>query len=1058
MRGPLPILDFSYIVPDCSIHGESYLNTHQRLVRLLGRWSNQLGLLCLIVCIGCSPDKPNDSPSSTTGSGPTKTTESAKQTRQEATSQVPSGAAQTASSGPPTTQVAADSQQRDAKTTAADFDQKFAQATELLDRRKADEAWKLCQELMIARPNDAMTQFLTARVLSERGDKKSAIAMMAKISEDDPIAGAPAMGQIAQWLSESGELVQAEAKLLKLLKAYPKATPAMHLLVRIYNAQGRRWETARWLDRLVRLGDFTAQELSMAVDYREPYDEPTLREAAAKIAPEEPYNQLGLVRLQLHKNRWQEQFPVLKSMNEKRTGLVEPWIWYASCLHGLERSEELARWMETPPQAVEKHPEYWYLRGSMLSATTELQQAARCFVEAIVLDRRHVGAHQGLADCLLQLNDAELAQRVREFAKSLIRINDLVQQILLGHASREAYLEIAQLYSSLNDDVGEFAWKAILLVEEKKPFSEEIIEQQKKLSQSSSVRAASLIDLRYQDWTLPSVAVHAQQTAPLNASAPSGQATSIRMDDVAEQLGITSQYDNGSKPGRGWYTVEGIGGGVSVLDYDLDGWPDMYFGQAGDSALSPSPVFKSKQLYRSLMSRRFVDVTSQAYVADIGYGQGTGAVDIDQDGFRDLLVANLGSIAYYRNQGDGTFEAVALPQAEEESVWNSSISAADINGDSLPDIIQGCYTFGKESITRWCAVTGTQRGSCNPKAFPPGKNRVLFNSGDGTWVEADTDLLNSIRQGYTLGTAITNLDQRNGNDVYFANDVSPNHLLLSTQDKTTGQRSMREVAASAGVSVDGVGRAQASMGISVGDQNRDGMLDLITTNFRDEFSTLYLQTSAGLFTDGTRRSGLGMPTLPWVSFGCQLADLENDGWLDFVAVNGHIDDYQDESTPWKMPSQVLQNQQGHFAWLKEANSPGAYFDGAWIGRGLASLDFNRDGKIDMVATHLDRAAALLENKSEGSNHYLQLELIGTRSEREATGAIVHVYAGKQTWVTSVTAGEGFYGSNQHLIHMGLGAESKIDKLVIDWPSGTQETIEGMAADQILILIEGVEAN
>jgi tetratricopeptide (TPR) repeat protein len=944
--------------------------------------------------------------------------------------------------------------------TKEDFDQKLVAASRLLEQKKIDEAWKLVKELMIAKPEDTKTLFLAARTSAERGDLATAIALISRVSPDDPEAGPAATGQLAQWLAESGDLMQAEKKLLALLKKFPNGTPGMRLLVRIYNAQGRRWESSPWLDRMIRLGDFTTNELCMTVELREPFDDPALREAAKKFAPDEPFSHLGAVRLLLFKNRWEENLPILKDMTTRRPELVEPWIWYASCLQGLDKAQELSACMNAPPPGAEKHPEYWYIRGTMLSQwiepqSSDVQAAARCFVEAIRLDRKHIGAHQGLATCLLEMGLPDEAQRMREFGNMLVRNYDLVQQILQNYGNDEAYREIAHNYSILGDVVGEFGWNATLLVLQKKPLGKEIQETKKKLVSGLTMAPVSLDKLDYASWPLPPVDSRNTSDIAQKQGSMSESELSIVMEDVGQKLGVHAHYDNGSQAGRSWYTVEGIGGGVSVLDFDRDGWPDLYFSQAGDSALSASPQFKPKELYRSIDAKQFVEVARHAYVADFGYGQGTGAADIDQDGFRDLLVANLGRIEFYRNQGDGTFETVDLPQADRDSVWNSSLNAADINDDGLPDIVQGCYIDGNEVISRWCQEAGNHRGSCNPKSFPPGRNRILLSLGDGTWQEADADLLRSIRQGYTLGTLITNIDQKEGNDVFFANDVSPNHLLSSLVDKSSGKRVLRENAAAAGVSVDAVGRAQACMGIACGDQNRDGQLDLIVTNFRDEFSTLYLQTSAGVFVDGTRRSGLGMPTLPWVSFGCQLTDLENDGWLDFVAVNGHIDDYGDGVTPWKMPSQVLRNERGHFRWLKSP-SPGSYFDGEWIGRGLSALDYNRDGRMDMVATHLDRPAALLENRSTNSNHYLQLELIGTKSEREAVGAIVHVRAGEQKWVACVSAGEGFYGSNEGLVHIGLGSVSQVDELKIIWPDGSQQLLNAVGVDRRNVIVQTIE--
>jgi hypothetical protein len=341
--------------------------------------------------------------------------------------------------------------------------------------------------------------------------------------------------------------------------------------------------------------------------------------------------------------------------------------------------------------------------------------------------------------------------------------------------------------------------------------------------------------------------------------------------------------------------------------------------------------------------------------------------------------------------------------------------------------------------------------------FPPGKNRILFSLGDGTWQVAPRTLLESIQTGYTLGTLVTNLDQRHGNDVFFSNDVSPNNLLLSEPKTDSQDPSIRwdlvECAASAGVAVDSIGRAQACMGISCGDQNRDGLLDIIVTNFYNEVSTLYLQTLPGVFVDGTRRSKLGIATLDQLSFGSQFCDLDNDGWLDFIAVNGHIDDLRTENIPWQMPTQVLKNEKGEFRWLRSPH-PGKYFEGKWIGRGLQLLDYNVDGRPDLVATHLDRPAALLENHSPRENHFVQWELVGTTSERDATGAVLRIEADDEFWVTSMCDGEGYFGSNERFIHLGVGKKNKLTRVRCVWPSGKDEIVEGLDVDRRYRWVEG----
>ena len=1012
-----------------------------------------LALLLPCLATGCGTDKPQTTPAP-------KTTES------------------------PTTPEPAEPQN---PAKPEDFQDGLNKASQLLAQKKTQEAWEAVKRLSLVRPQDPDLIYLSALVLAAKDDLPGAIQTIRRIPQDSPKA-APAAGQAAEWTVALGKLPEAEADLLAILKQYPTAVPAIRLLTKIYNAQGRRFEANRYLERLIRLGDFTRLELLATVDPRDYFDDEPTRNAFTNAYPDHPYVAFAPIRTRLIRNGYEKNFEALKQISTRNPELLEPWVWTATSMLETERLSELQNWLSKRPNLAEKHPEYWYALGGLLLRSDQPQSSARCFVQAIQLDRRHVAAYQGLADALIKLQMVESAQRVRQFANDLISINDYAQQISYAYGEPKLYDKIATIYQSLGDDIAAFGWEALAVSLGHRPMSEALQEKKNAVRKGPPAAPKVLETLPWESWPLPNELIPSNLSSNQSPDKPdksdpdfpqatqNGSSGSIAMEDVAKALGIDSNYDNGAKPNRSWFTIEGIGGGVNALDYDKDGWPDLYFSQAGGSALDENPLYKPKTLFRSLAGKQFQEVAQLANAADVGYGQGLGVSDLDQDGFPDLLVANLGVSRIYRNQGDGTFEVSLVPQEDANSLWNSSIHAADINGDSLPDLISASYVYGSESISRRCESNNSTRISCNPKMFPPGKNRILLSNGDGTWKTAPEPLLESIRTGYTLGTLVTNLDQRHGNDVFFANDVSPNNFLLSEPapneptanetapnepaPKTEGGTSLAaarwelvESAAASGVAVDSIGRAQACMGISCGDQNRDGLLDIIVTNFYNEVSTLYLQTLPGVFVDGTRRSKLGQATLDQLSFGSQFSDLDSDGWLDFIAVNGHIDDLRTENIPWQMPTQILKNLNGEFRWLRNP-SPGPYFDGKWIGRGLQTLDYNVDGKPDLVATHLDRPAALLENRSPTSNHFVQWELVGTLSQRDAIGAVLRVEADEEFWVTSLCDGEGFFGSNERLIHLGIGKKTKLTKVRCVWPSGKVETVEGLDADKRYRWIEG----
>ncbi len=950
--------------------------------------------------------------------------------------------------------------------TTVDFTTELKRITQLLDSKtpdgnsdptKIEEAWNSLKALTLVRPADPDLIFLTARTLAAKNDLPAALKTIARMPEESPQAG-PSAGQAAEWMVSLGQLPEAETALLKLVKQYPNAVPALRLLGKIYNAQGRRWEATRILERLIRLGDFTKLELLAVVDPRDYFSDEPIQKAFAETYPDHPYVSFATIRTKLIRNGYATHLDALRSMAKRYPDLVEPWVWTATCLLETDRLTELKDWLSSPPTGAEKHPEYWYATGGLLLRTGQIEPAARAFVQSIQLDRRHVPAYQALADALIELKQIELGQTVRQFGNDLVAINDYAQQIAYKYGDKDLYETIAKTYDKLGDEVASFGWRATAVALGHQTMSQALRDQQAKIKKGPLQPPAVLENIQWQSWSLPSN-LSIPDAALASASAthselPQDTNNPILMEDVAQDLGITAKYDNGAKPNRSWYTIEGVGGGANAFDYNLDGWPDLYFADAGGSPMEPNPSYQPKTLFRSILGKHFDQVAQQAFVADVGYGQGIGVSDINQDGFPDLLVANLGGCSIYRNQGDGTFEAIPIPQEDKQSVWSSSIHAADLNGDSLPDLLVASYLYGTEAISRRCDYGNSSRISCNPKMFPPGKNRILYSQGDGTWLPAEQSILESIQTGYTLGTLVTNLDQRHGNDIFFANDVSPNNLLLSQPKEPNQPFSFIECAASAGVAVDAIGRAQACMGISCGDQNRDGLLDIVVTNFYNEVSTLYLQTLPGIFVDGTRSSKLGVFTLDQLSFGSQFCDLDNDGWLDFIAVNGHIDDLRTENVPLQMPTQILRNVKGEFQWLRNP-APGKYFQGKWVGRGLQLIDYNVDGKPDLIATHLDRPAALLENKSRTDSHFLQFELVGTQSERDAIGTVLHIQCEQESWTTSLCDGEGYFGSNQRLIHVGIGNQSKIQSVKCTWPNGNVETIENLQPDHRYRWIEGL---
>jgi tetratricopeptide (TPR) repeat protein len=928
-----------------------------------------------------------------------------------------------------------------------------AQALEKFDAGALEEAWKLIQRAILLDGQNSETLFVAARITAQRGKLPEAVKLLGQIPATDEKAGLPALGQAAEWLCQVGDLQGAETRLKQLLKSVPNAVAAHRLLVRIYNAQGRRWETRKHIYSLVRAGDFRQEELTMLIDLSEPFDDAEFRAAADKFNPADPFGKLSLARRFLYKNRFKDAEPLLQQANAELPTQVEPWVWLGHIFVSQERLTDLPTWLAKAPADFESHPQYWIVRGRWAELIDDQPGAARCYSEAIKRDPMLLPATQRLAAAVVGLGHTEQAELIRQRARLITDISTSAQEYLRNSAKPGAPLRIANFYRELGEPLLGIAWETIGRLNEN---SQQAIQNLGvELRRIAADQQPSPVDdilksLPIDQWQL------ANASSPtLNEGTSPKVDSSIRIRDVAAEMGIAASYDNGGNVNKpGLLIFQGNGGGVGAIDYDRDGWIDFFFSNAGGKPAALDG-HKPKSLYRSLQGKRFQDSTSGAFLGDRGYGQGIAVGDVDQDGFADLVAINFGVTRLFRNQGDGTFEEAELPQPPPDEVWCTSSAIVDIDGDTLPEIVLGAYISGTEVRTRECINPNTDAKNCQPNEFPPCPNLILANQGDGRWQRITGTLNDSISTGRSLGVCATNLDGKFGNDIFFSNDVSPNFLLMSSPSEIENRWSLTEQASRRGVAVDAGGRAQAYMGIACGDVDRNGLLDIAVTTFLNDTNTLYLQKSPGTWVDGTRRGRFNIDSLEFLGFGCQFLDVDDDGWLDFVVLNGHIDDFSQIGVPYRMVPQVFKNQNGAFYWTKD-DLPGAYFQQPALGRSLAIVDFDQDHRLDLVATHLDRPAALLRNESPSPGNFIEFELVGVQCDREAIGAIVHADAEDEHWVSAITAGDGYLSSSQKLIHIGLGPKSRLDQVTIKWPSGTEQVFKNLEVNKRYFVVQGSE--
>jgi hypothetical protein len=550
--------------------------------------------------------------------------------------------------------------------------------------------------------------------------------------------------------------------------------------------------------------------------------------------------------------------------------------------------------------------------------------------------------------------------------------------------------------------------------------------------------------------------LRASWEAPATAVSQGGGRSSIRFVDDTDTAGIRFAYANASDPAHpGLRMYEIDGGGVAVLDYDRDGWPDVYFTQGGAAPPDLSPQHERDHLYRNERGQ-FRETETPARLLEDRFSQGVTVADYDNDGFPDLYVANIGRNRLFHNQGDGTFVemADALPAASDE--WTSSCLIADLNGDALPDIYDVNYLTGDDLFVRTCVHEDGVERICMPKVFDYAVDQVWLNAGDGSF-RLWSDAAGGSAPGLPgLGIVAARFSEGAALELFIANDGQRNNHL--TPIVSDGRLSFREQAVLTGLAFDGRGRSLACMGVACGDANGDARLDLFVTNFYHETNCLYLAHGGGLFFDATQQAGLAASSVEMLAFGTQFLDADRDGWLDLVVTNGHLVDRTSLSEPYRMRPQFYWNA-GQARFQEVAPSRlGRFFETERLGRALARLDWNRDGRDDFAVSHLDGPASLVTNRTRGGNHSVTIRLCGTRSARDAIGANVTIETDDgRRLVRQLTAGDGYQCSNQRALVIGMRRAESTRSIRVAWPSGHTQTWNGIACDREWLLIEGRSA-
>ena len=532
--------------------------------------------------------------------------------------------------------------------------------------------------------------------------------------------------------------------------------------------------------------------------------------------------------------------------------------------------------------------------------------------------------------------------------------------------------------------------------------------------------------------------------------------------DITKLAGLDKFLHRSGTPSKPTI-LETMGSGVALLDYDNDGWLDIYLLNGSTvTAWNGKEAPPRAMLLHNNHDGTFTDVTDKAGVANQRWGFGVAVGDYDNDGWPDIYVANFGRNRLYHNNHDGTFTDVAEKAGVALGGWSTGPTWGDYDHDGLLDLfVPGYVKFDMEHPPiagqgvippNFCQFRGIPV-MCGPRGLVGEVDHLFHNNGDGTFTDVSVKAGVSDPNGYYgLASVFVDVDDDGWLDLAVANDSTPSYLYRNKHDGT-----FEDISYASGFALNGEGREQASMGIGVGDYNRDGRVDLFVSTFSDDYKTLFRNDGNASFTDVSYRAGLANPTIPFLSWGNGFLDFDNDGLLDIFIVNGHVYpqvDQQDWGTTWAERPQLFRNLDG----IKFEEVPPATGSGLAVvtpGRGAAFGDLFNRGQIDVVINNIDSAPTLLRNVIKNRNHWLTLKLIGgPKSPRDAIGAKVFLTVGSVRQRADVFSGASYGSSSDKRVHFGLASATTVDSIEIFWPSGKKERITVPGVDRILTVEEG----
>ena len=710
-------------------------------------------------------------------------------------------------------------------------------------------------------------------------------------------------------------------------------------------------------------------------------------------------------------------------------------------------------WINSAPDKVKKSGDYWLILGRIAERQNHLQPAIRCYWEAI---RREPESRSAFFRLIKLLSAAAPEIHADPFVRHYQELGHLFaiqDRVWSGSETGTGpVLELVNAYETMGRFWEAYGWSLLAL--ERYPGDRDLLKYISRIhpkAQTSSLKltadaANPAIKIDLSHFSMPIL----RQESATPERTHGEQPATLTFRNEAEDVGLHFVYFNGTTGAPTRKMFELTGGGIGVLDFDLDGFSDVFFSQGRSWTPGSSDKNYQDQLFQNHGGKEFRNVTKSAGIQELGFGQGVTVGDFNSDGFPDLYVANIGTNQLWMNNGDGTFTGTGSAAGIGGEEWTTSCLMVDLSGDGHPEIYDVNYLTGDGVFDRVCRQSDGTPAQCRPFDFEGEVDRFWLNSADGQFVDATRSSLSRVPNGKGLGVAAWDARSEGRLSLFVANDTTANFFFAPKPHAKKFY--LEEQGLVSGLACNGEGKAEGCMGVALADVDGNGQLDVHVTNFLAESNTLWMQTD-GVFEDTTRGLGLHVPTLNTLGFGTQFLDANLDGRYELFVSNGHVDDLRASGRPYKMLPQLFQWNGREFI-ETDAVAVGTYFEKRWLGRAVARIDWNRDGRNDLLVGHLFQPSALLTNTTERRGNFLSLRLVGVRSSRDAIGATVRIRIGKRTYVQQLIGGDGYHATNERLLVFGVGDADRIDEMTVRWLSGEVQEFRDVPTSKRLVLLEG----